>query len=326
MKLKTYYNYDKNGFFIGTGEAKNSPKHEEIGQEWYMLPANATFNPVPDYNTEIEIPKFDVGTEIWDVVDVEIQGVFYLKTDATEFAEIAKKDANLYTTIEPLQKHDDGTTQAFDDATQTWEYTFKGENLLEAERLEALEASKQARIEQLKASFNATKKITIRNGKTLIIEHDTPERDIFLKLIEDVSNLSKTEGAAFIYEQQTDAGKLALRILPEIAAYIFKDLFVATLNNEQQTKVNSRVHNKTTVYELALENIDNATTQAELDAITWNFLNPTGILIDVNDKATQMLNDATVSAVAKNAINFAKDPETGEIHLVKPLQELAENS
>lgn len=190
----------------------------------------------------------------------------------------------------------------------------------------SLDEKRAERLAALEDDSNASKTITIQNGETLIVEHDTPERDIFLKLIEDVSNLSTTEGAAFIYEQQTDSGKLALRILPEIATYIFKDLFVVTLNNPQQTKVNSRVHNKTTVYELALEKINNATTQSELDAITWTFLNSTGIVIDVNDKATEMLADATVSDFAKLAINAAKDPATGEIHLVKTLAELAADS
>jgi hypothetical protein len=179
------------------------------------------------------------------------------------------------------------------------------------------------RQQELKNAFNDSKKITIQNGKTLVITHDTPEREYFLKLIEDVSNLSSTEGAAFIYEQQTDSGKLALRILPEIATYIFTDLFITTLNNTQQTKVNSRVHNKTTVYELALEKINNAATQSELDAVTWSFINPQGIVIDVNAKATEMLADPSVSDFAKAAINAAKDPITGEIHLVKTLQELA---
>ena len=191
---------------------------------------------------------------------------------------------------------------------------------------ESLDQQKQNKIDALISDYNSSKTITIKNGETLIVKHDTPERDEFLKLIENVSNLSTTEGAAFIYEQQTDAGKLALRILPEIATYIFKDLFVATLNNPQETKVNSRVHNKTIVYELAVENINNASTHAKLDAITWTFLNPTGILIDVNDKANEMLADPTVSDFAKAAINAAKDPTTGEIHLVKTLQELADDS
>lgn len=198
-------------------------------------------------------------------------------------------------------------------------WTFKNGALIKP-----LDILKEEKIQELKAAFNASKKITIQNGTTLIVEHDTPERSNFLKLIEDVSNLSTTEGAAFIYEQQTDSGKLALRILPEIATYIFKDLFVVALTSG--TKVNARVHNKTTVYELALEQINNATTQAELDDVAWSFINPKGIVIDVNDKATQMLSDSTVSDFAKATINAAKDPITNEIHLVKPLKEFAVDS
>jgi hypothetical protein len=209
------------------------------------------------------------------------------------------------------------------DLTETSLIGWKYENDALVKPLDIL---KQEKITELTNDFNASKKIIIQNGQTLIVEHDTPERDIFLKLIEDVSNLSTTEGAAFIYEQQTDSGKLALRILPEIAVYIFKDLFVATLANAHQTKVNSRVHNKTTVYELALEQINKASTQAELDSVTWTFLHPAGIVIDVNDKATEMLADPTVSDFAKAAINAAQDPTTGEIHLVKTLKELADDS
>lgn len=190
----------------------------------------------------------------------------------------------------------------------------------------SLQDKRSEKLAALERDFNDSKQITIKNGQTLEIAHDTPERSKFLELIENVSNLSTTQGTAFIYKQQTDAGQLALRILPEIATYIFKDLFIATLSNPQQTKVNSRVHNKTTVYELAVEKINNATTQAELDAVTWSFINPAGIIIDVNDKATQMLADATVSDIAKAAINAAKDTATGEIHLVKTLQELADDS
>lgn len=199
----------------------------------------------------------------------------------------------------------------------------KTQNIIDDYNLPIL---KQLKITALTNDFNASKKITIKNGKIVVIKHDTPERDEFVKLMENVSNLSSTQGAAFIYEQQTDADKIALRILPEIASYIFKDLFISALSNPQQTKVNSRVHNKTTVYELALEKINNATTATALDAINWNFLHPVGIVIDVNNKATKMLADPTVSDFAKIAINAAKDPTTGEIHLVKTLQELSDDS
>ncbi len=317
--MRLIYAYNADNYFTKIIEQNL----DELTGE-YPAVVFGTTTPRPAYDFNLEIPKF--VNDAWVLEDLKETGVFYLKTDATEFAEIVKKDANIYTEIEPLQKYDDGTTQAFNDVTQTWEYTFKGADLLEAERVEALNASKQNKIAQLETDFNAAKKITVQNGKTLIVKHNTPERDEFLQLMENVSNLSSKQGAAFIYEQQTNTGKLALRILPEIATYIFKDLFVATLNNPQQTKVNSRVHNKTTVYELALEKINDAATQAELDNVTWTFLNPAGILIDVNDKAAEMLADPAVSQFAKDAINAAKDPITNEIHLIKTLAELAADS
>ncbi len=187
-----------------------------------------------------------------------------------------------------------------------------------------LKSYKLEKIKQLETDFNAAKKITIQNGNTLEIAHDTPERAEFIQLIENISNLDTANNAVFIYKQQTDLGKLALRILPEIAAYIFKDLFITTL--QSNTKVNSRVHNKTVTYELALEKINQAQSISDLDTITWSFLNPTGILIDVNAEAAKMLNAVNVSQFAKDAINAAKDLVTGEIHLVKTLQQLANDS
>ncbi len=185
--------------------------------------------------------------------------------------------------------------------------------------IKPLQVLKDEKITALTNDSNEAKKITIQNGKTLVIAHDTLERDDFIKLIENVSNLSST-GGAFIYRQ----GKLGLRILPEIATYIFKDLFLATLSSG--TTVPARSENTGILYEHALNEINEANTQAELDAVTWAFINPTGTVIDVNAKANKMLADPAVSDFAKAAINAAKDPTTGEIHLVKTLQELAADS
>lgn len=315
--MRIIYAYNNNNYFTKIVEQNLD---ELTGQ--YPPVVFGTTQPTPGYDLNLEIPKF--VNDAWVLENLKESGTFYLKTDATEFSEIVKKDADLYTQIATLQKYDDGTTQAFDDATQSWEYTFKGADLLEAERLEALEASKQVKITQLKKDFNASKKITIQNGNTLIIEHDTSERKYFLKLIEEVSNLDSIPNTAYEYEQSTDVGGLGFRILPEIATYIFKDLFVATLKNG--TKVNARRHNKSIIYNNILSQIKNATTQSELDAVTWTFANPQGIVIDVNNKAAEMLADPTVSDFAKAAINAAKDPATGEIHLVKTLEELAADS
>ena len=67
-------------------------------------------------------------------------------------------------------------------------------------------------------------------------------------------------------------------------------------------KENIRDHNKVE-YDLMVLKITNATTIQELNDITWNFARPNGVLIDVNDKAQQMLNDDRVDNITKNVIN-----------------------
>ena len=311
QKTKTYYSYDIDRFYIGTGEAQISPKHEEIGQEWYMLPANATFIAVPNFNAELEIPRFDLDTQAWSVVDVEIEETLYLKADGSKHEKVLLKNYDLYTPLKPLEFLKPETTQSFNDVAEKWEYT-------------GVELQRQILLSQLEADFNASKKITIQNGKTIYIAYDTPERKYFLELIENPNKPKDIDNLVFEYQQKTDEGGLGFRILPEIASYIFKNLFVVDLADG--TTINSRRRNKAFIYNHALEQINNATTQTELDSISWKFLNPQGIVIDVNDKATQMLKDATVSEFAKAAINAAKDPITGEIHLVRTVAAITADS
>ena len=191
----------------------------------------------------------------------------------------------------------------------------KTQEIIDAYELPNLKLQK---IQKLDDDYNASKKITIQNGKTLVIAHNTPERGEFIKLMENVSNLSPVDAVEYVQ------GTLGFRILSEIAVYIFKDVCTSTLANG--TKVNARKRNKTIIFNNALGQINNASTQAELDDVTWSFINPKGIVIDVNDKANEMLVDPAVSDFAKAAINAAKDPATDEIHLVKPLKELADDS
>jgi len=308
MDYRQVYSFDRDGYF----RAIVNQNADEITGVYPQLFFATDIAP-PAYNKELELLRFLKGA--WILEDLKERGVFYLKADAAEALEIVKKDISLYTKIEPLQKYDDGTAQAFSDVLLVWEYVIKG-----------LELMRQAKITQLQHDFNASKKITLQNGKTLVIKHDTEERPYFLKMLEECSTLSGADGAAFIYEQKTDEGVVALRILPEIATYIFKDMFIVILDNKMKTKVNSRIHNKTTVYNFAYERIHSVSTIKQLNAIHWNFSHPAGLIIDVNDKANKMLVDSSVSDYAKAAINASKDPISGEIHIVKTLAELAANS
>ena len=181
----------------------------------------------------------------------------------------------------------------------------------------ATDEAKDAKRSELETSFNLSKKITLQNGNTLIIDHDTKERDHFLSCLENIDSVNYIDLSALTYVQ-SDAG-LGFRLLPEIAQYIFKDAFMHQVSTG--FSVNYRLQNKAVIYSNALKAIENASTEEELNAVTWSFINPEGLLIDVSDKAAQMLSDATLSDTAKAAIQAATD-ENGDVHLIVPINEL----
>jgi hypothetical protein len=104
-----------------------------------------------------------------------------------------------------------------------------------------------------------------------------------------------------------------------IWGYIFKDLFLADrIKDGQPTGFKEDIREQNQIHFDAINLIiKNATTHEELNAITWNFTKPNGIIIDVSEKAEQMLADSAVDAYTKAIINAAKDPVTGEIHLIQ---------
>jgi len=182
-----------------------------------------------------------------------------------------------------------------------------------------LHTNKLHKIQALNEAFNASKKITIQNGNTLVIKHDTPERGVFLEKLINVSKESLSNGISISYQQKVDNVMYIFSALPTVWSYVFKDLFLVHRKKSDGTltgfKENSREYNKITFDAVALK-IQNATTTQELNAISWNFANPNGVFINVNEKAEQMLNDSIVDNFTKSAINRLKDPETGEIHLI----------
>ena len=179
------------------------------------------------------------------------------------------------------------------------------------------------KIEKIKAlqnDFNASKKITIQNGNTLIIEHNTPERSIFLHKLTVTLKESLLSNAAISYQQKVNNVMYRFSALPTVWNYVFKDLFMVDSRKSDGTltgfKESSREHNRI-LFDLLLLQIQNTTTQQELDSISWEFVNPNGTVINVNNKAEQMLNDASVDDFTKSAINQLKDPTTGDIHLIQ---------
>jgi hypothetical protein len=200
------------------------------------------------------------------------------------------------------------------DITEVLGYSYANGQLVHT-----LESAKHEKIKALIDTHNASKKITIQNGQTLIIEHDTPERDIFLDKLIAVTKESLSPNVSISYQQKVNNLMYRFSALPTVWSYVFKDLFLVDRKKSDGTltgiKESSREHNKI-MFEAIVLKIQNATTEDELNIITWNFANPNGVFINVNEKAEQMLNDPIVDSFTKSAINQLKDPETGEIHLI----------
>ena len=65
------YSYGHDHIFNGEIECRLDPLEKEINDlEVYLLPANATFTPVPDFDPEIEYAVFD--DEAWVIRTIEI--------------------------------------------------------------------------------------------------------------------------------------------------------------------------------------------------------------------------------------------------------------
>lgn len=310
--MRIVYAYNSEGYFVKTVEQNL----DELTKQ-YPPVVFGTITPVPNYNANLEIPKF--VNDAWELEDLKEVGTFYLKTDATEVVEIAKKEANLYTELKPLKKYNDGTTQVFNNISNVWEYTFKGVDRLKEEEASALQIAKNTKLQMLRTAFNISKKITIQNGNTLIIEHNTPERNIFLDKLTNVLQESLSQNVSLSYQQQVGNVMYRFSALPIIWSYIFKDLFLVENKSTDGSltgfKQNIREYNRITFEVVALK-IQNTTTIEELNAISWEFTNPNGIFIDVNEKATKMLNDPSFDNFTKSVIEKSKDPNTGQIHLI----------
>jgi len=306
--MRIIYAYDSNNFFT----KKVEQNLDDLTGE-YPAVVFGTTKKIPDYNTNLEIPKF--VNNAWILEDLKESGVFYLKTDATQFAEIAKKDADLYTEVNPLQKYNDGTTQAFIDATQQWEYTFKGDDLLEVERLKALKASKKVKFSQLETDYNYSKKIILQNGNTLVINHDTPERGIFISHLEVAKRVEKEESSVLSYHQKVGNVYLGFTALTYIWNYLFFKKF--TNKRPSLTLEDKRVKNKQ-IYDVKKLKIENSNSIEELENINWSFESFT--IININLEAQKLLDDPKTPAYVIDAIN---DPslkgEDGQIHLIQQL-------
>ena len=172
----------------------------------------------------------------------------------------------------------------------------------------------------LKQAYNQSKRIEIQDpDKSLVIEYNTPERDFFLSQIEKLSTESKFNNITLSYYQKVNDEQWSFSALPSIWSYIFKDLFTCPRPNnpnirEYVRQVNKEIYERTDA--IMQNKLSNRATVEDFETITYEFKNPNGIIINVNDKATQLLNDPSVDDYTKGVITALKNPQ-GLIYLIQ---------
>jgi hypothetical protein len=161
------------------------------------------------------------------------------------------------------------------------------------------------KLKDLKDQFNFSKKITIKNGSTLIIEHDTNCRNIFIKHLETaISQTNSNMLDVLEFRAESEDGIYSIRACSYLWKYVFKAY------NTQ------RVDNKFN-YDVACRRITKATDIDELQSISWRFADT--FELDVNKKIAEIELDAVTHPVqVLDLIDAAKDAE-GIVHLVKKI-------
>lgn len=279
-------------------------------KEKVLKVVNSTYILPTQMPTDYQILCFigDDETGEWQIFEKQVFDKFFLKENGTEFDVINLCDFDKYTKITPLPITDQ-STQKFNDDTQSWEYVFIDTEL-------ALKIAKEDKTKKLKDEYDISKNITLQDKNyKIIITAKTPERMHFVNLIETLKQEDKFETYLKVYQQKEDNYYLTISATSYIWSYIFQDLFV------KRTGVdffeNLRAFNKIS-FNISNDKINNANTIDEVNNITWEFESKNGILIDINEKAKQMLNDPNFDYGSKEIIKKAMDKD-GNINLIKKI-------
>lgn len=176
--------------------------------------------------------------------------------------------------------------------------------------------TRDEKLRQLENDLNNSKKIIIKNGFNIIIEHNCPNRGHFFDTLEKVGRADEQEGISYEFIQESSG--LGFRVSPKIAKYIFIKEFS---QNIKGSIVKIRQHNTAVVYNNARNRILNANSVEELESMTWNFIKPNGVEINIDEKVNEIINSENEDLI--KALNKALDKD-GNLHFIKKLDDLEE--
>lgn len=189
-----------------------------------------------------------------------------------------------------------------------------------------LEFLKEKKLQELEEVHNESKKITIQNGRTLVIKHNSPKRKHFLNNLPKVQNWSEIsffdnyKHSNLEYWQEENGKIYGFSADSIIWSEVFSSLFV-----DQQSKTLIFARNKK-FYEIYKNQIINAKNLSDLENISFENIS-SGIVINIKNEAEiilQKFKPSLLSITAKNtikktiteAIKSLQDGN-GEIHLIK---------
>ena len=173
---------------------------------------------------------------------------------------------------------------------------------------------KHEKLNDLENQFNCSKKIIIKNGYNITINYNCPNRKHFFDILEKVKRMDDKEGVSHEFTQESSG--LGFRVSPKVAGYIFLKEFS---QNIKGSIVEIRRHNRAIVYNNAKQKISNASSNEDLESITWNFIKPNGVEINIDEKVNEITNSKNEDLI--KALNKALD-KNGNLHFIKKIEEL----
>ena len=169
------------------------------------------------------------------------------------------------------------------------------------------------KIRLLEQAYANSKKITIQNGKTLIIKHDTPERNYFMDNLNNLKRIEDMPNSVLSYRQKEGSVYLGFSTL----VYVWRRLFLELFTNTRDSKtLETRSFKNKEIYDVKKLKIKNSISIEELNNISWAFLE--SVVININLEAKKILDDVNSPQYTKDAINALKD-KNDQIHLIKEL-------
>jgi len=189
------------------------------------------------------------------------------------------------------------------------ELGFSCKVITQSEQEEVFQATKFAeakedKIANINLLFTKSKKVTIENGNTLVVNADTKTRNFFLQNIQEAVTCNEEYLSKVLYYHQPEEKNYYVNLVAYLWRYVFKDYWISR-------QINKRV------YDFAINNIKNAKTLNQLNNINCIFENPDGIVINVNKHVEKLLKEKDKHPqYILDLLVQSKDAD-GVVHLVK---------